>query len=149
VSKKPYSLRFSVSSNSPTIKGYKFNLTKTFLICSFVTRSLSFATSCLLSNIILSSSFLRFSESCLVFFELTFFRKKSQNINERVTNIISVFIYLIGLGRSKNYCQRTGLADGGEIEFLLPGTEVDNCNIAENLFISSMLFVQPELKPNL
>ena len=41
------------------------------------------------------------------------------------------------------------LADGGEIEFRPPGTAADNCNIAENLFISSMLFVQPELKLNI
>jgi len=45
--------------------------------------------------------------------------------------------------------QRTGLADGGGFENRPPGTEVDNCNIAENLFKCSMLFVLPELKLNL
>jgi hypothetical protein len=41
-----------------------------------------------------------------------------------------------------------GLAFVGELVFRLPITEVDNCNIADVLFISQIYNVQPELKHN-
>jgi hypothetical protein len=44
--------------------------------------------------------------------------------------------------------QRTGLCAGWEIEFRLLGTEVDDCNIADVLFISQIYNVLLELKPN-
>jgi hypothetical protein len=47
------------------------------------------------------------------------------------------------------YClQRTRLAAVWEIAFSLPTTEVDNCNIADVLFISQMYNVLLELKQN-
>jgi hypothetical protein len=44
--------------------------------------------------------------------------------------------------------QRTGLCAGWEIEFRLPTTEVDDCNIADVLFISQIYKVKLELKLN-
>jgi hypothetical protein len=41
-----------------------------------------------------------------------------------------------------------GLAFVGELEFRLPITEVDNCNIADVLFICQIYNVKPELKQN-
>jgi hypothetical protein len=41
-----------------------------------------------------------------------------------------------------------GLAFVGEFEFRLPITEVDNCNIADVLFISQIYNVKPELNHN-
>jgi hypothetical protein len=41
-----------------------------------------------------------------------------------------------------------GLAFVGELEFRQPITKVDNCNIADVLFISQMYNVKPELKHN-
>ena len=41
-----------------------------------------------------------------------------------------------------------GLAFVGELEFPQPITEVDNCNIADVLFISQIYNVKPELKLN-
>jgi hypothetical protein len=41
-----------------------------------------------------------------------------------------------------------GLAFVGEFEFRQPITEVDNCNIADVLFISQIYNVEPELKHN-
>ena len=41
-----------------------------------------------------------------------------------------------------------GLAFVGELEFRQPITEVDNCNIADVLFISQIYNVKPELKYN-
>jgi hypothetical protein len=41
-----------------------------------------------------------------------------------------------------------GLAFVGEFEFRQPITEVDNCNIADVLFISQIYNVKPELKHN-
>jgi hypothetical protein len=41
-----------------------------------------------------------------------------------------------------------GLAFVGELAFRQPITEVDNCNIADVLFISQIYNVQPELKHN-
>jgi hypothetical protein len=41
-----------------------------------------------------------------------------------------------------------GLAFVGELEFRQPITEVDNCNIADVLFISQIYNVKPELKHN-
>jgi hypothetical protein len=51
------------------------------------------------------------------------------------------------------FCQRVtanekGLAFVGEFEFRQPITEVDNCNIADVLFISQIYNVLPELKHN-
>jgi hypothetical protein len=40
------------------------------------------------------------------------------------------------------------LAFVGELAFRLPITEVDNCNIADVLFINQIYNVQPELKYN-
>ncbi len=47
-----------------------------------------------------------------------------------------------------NCVQRTGLAAVWEIEFRLPVTEVDDCNIADVLFISQIYNVKLELKLN-
>jgi hypothetical protein len=47
-----------------------------------------------------------------------------------------------------NGVQRTGLCEGWEIEFRLPGTAVDNCNIADVLFISQIYNVKLEQKLN-
>ncbi len=44
--------------------------------------------------------------------------------------------------------QRKRLGVVGEFEFRQPITEVDNCNIADVLFISQIYNVQPELKHN-
>jgi hypothetical protein len=44
--------------------------------------------------------------------------------------------------------QRSGLCAGWELLFRLPVTEVDDCNIAENIFISQIYNVLLELKPN-
>ena len=41
-----------------------------------------------------------------------------------------------------------GLAFVGELEFRQPITKVDNCNIADVLFISQIYNVKPELKLN-
>jgi hypothetical protein len=41
-----------------------------------------------------------------------------------------------------------GLAFVGELEFRQPITEVDDCNIADVLFISQIYNVKPELKHN-
>jgi hypothetical protein len=41
-----------------------------------------------------------------------------------------------------------GLAFVGELAFRLPITKVDNCNIADVLFISQIYNVKPELKHN-
>ncbi|MEQ1555070.1 MAG: hypothetical protein ABL929_12870, partial [Ferruginibacter sp.] len=41
-----------------------------------------------------------------------------------------------------------GLAFVGELVFRQPITEVDNCNIADVLFISQIYNVKPELKCN-
>jgi hypothetical protein len=41
-----------------------------------------------------------------------------------------------------------GLAFVGELAFRQPITEVDNCNIADVLFISKIYNVKPELKHN-
>jgi hypothetical protein len=38
---------------------------------------------------------------------------------------------------------RSGIADGGEIEFRQPVTEFDDCNIADVLFISQIYNVKP------
>jgi hypothetical protein len=46
------------------------------------------------------------------------------------------------------YAQRKRLGVVGELEFRLPITEVDNCNIADVLFISQIYNVKPELKHN-
>lgn len=45
-----------------------------------------------------------------------------------------------------NDAQRSGLAAVWEIEFRLPVTEVDDCNIADDLFISQIYNVKLELK---
>jgi hypothetical protein len=45
-------------------------------------------------------------------------------------------------------CNEKGLAFVGELVFRLPITEVDNCNIADVLFISQIYNVKPELKHN-
>lgn len=44
--------------------------------------------------------------------------------------------------------QRAGLGDGREFENRQPVTEVDDCNIAENIFISQIYYVLLELKLN-
>ena len=44
--------------------------------------------------------------------------------------------------------QRTGLAAVWEFEIRQPVTEVDNCNIADVLFISQIYNVKPELRHN-
>jgi hypothetical protein len=41
-----------------------------------------------------------------------------------------------------------GLAFVGELEFRLPITEANDCNIADVLFISQIYNVKPELKHN-
>jgi hypothetical protein len=46
------------------------------------------------------------------------------------------------------YSQRKRLGVVGEFEFRQPITEVDNCNIANALFISQIYNVLPELKYN-
>jgi hypothetical protein len=52
-------------------------------------------------------------------------------------------------GRLVGACiQRTGLCAGWELEFRLPVTKVDNCNIADVLFISQIYNVLLELKLN-
>jgi hypothetical protein len=49
---------------------------------------------------------------------------------------------------TKLTCNEKGLAFVGELAFRLPITEVDNCNIADVLFISQIYNVKPELKHN-
>jgi hypothetical protein len=49
---------------------------------------------------------------------------------------------------SKIAYNEKGLAFVGEFEFRLPITEVDNCNIADVLFISQIYNVLLELKQN-
>lgn len=44
--------------------------------------------------------------------------------------------------------QRLSIADGGAIELRLPVTKVDNCNIADILFISQIYNVLLELRLN-
>ena len=51
-------------------------------------------------------------------------------------------------GSSCHYRQRSGLAAVWEIEFRLPVTEVDNCDIVDVLFINQIYSVQLELKLN-
>ena len=46
----------------------------------------------------------------------------------------------------RGYMQRKSIAAFWVIEFRQPVTEVDDCNIAEDLFISQMYNVKPELK---
>ncbi|MEQ1554975.1 MAG: hypothetical protein ABL929_12390, partial [Ferruginibacter sp.] len=41
-----------------------------------------------------------------------------------------------------------GLAFVGELEFRQPITEANNCNIADDLFLSQIYNVKPELKHN-
>ena len=48
----------------------------------------------------------------------------------------------------KYFCQRTGLAAVWAFEIRQPVTEVDNCNIANVLFISQIYNVKLELKHN-
>ena len=61
----------------------------------------------------------------------------------------NIFFWLRHLYVVKTHStQRAGLGEGGEIEFRQPITEVDNCNIADVLFISQIYNVQPELKYN-
>jgi hypothetical protein len=45
-------------------------------------------------------------------------------------------------------CNEKGLAFVGELVFRQPITEVDDCNIADVLFISQIYNVKPELKHN-
>ena len=49
---------------------------------------------------------------------------------------------------SINCHQRKRLGVVGAFEFRQPVTEVDNCNIADVLFISQIYNVKPELKHN-
>jgi hypothetical protein len=48
----------------------------------------------------------------------------------------------------KHYAQRKRLGVVGELVFRQPITKVDNCNIADVLFISQIYNVKPELKYN-
>ena len=59
-----------------------------------------------------------------------------------------MFRSLRSYGLRSHYTQRTRLAAVWELAFRQPVTEVDNCNIADVLFISQIYNVQPELKHN-